>query len=60
MAAMAGALNVQLEKAGHYKLGRADALLGPETIVNSLKIFQIAMLIWVVICCVVIIGTRIG
>ena len=50
MAAVAGALNVQLEKAGHYKLGKANARLVPETIDAALKLALIAMLSWVVIC----------
>lgn len=50
MAAIAGALNVQLEKVGHYKLGRANAQLVPETIDASLKVTQIAMLVWALIC----------
>jgi len=50
MAAVAGALNVQLEKAGCYKLGKVNAPLVPETIDNSLKLAQIAMLVWVLIC----------
>ena len=50
MAAVAGALNVQLEKVGCYKLGKVNAPPVPETIDNSLKLVQIAMLIWVLIC----------
>ncbi len=50
MAAVAGALNVQLEKAGHYKLGKADACLIPESINAALKLVLIAMLSWTVIC----------
>ncbi len=50
MAAVAGALNVQLEKAGHYKLGKANARLVPETIDAALKLALIVMLSWVVIC----------
>ncbi len=50
MAAVAGALNVQLEKRGSYKLGEADAALVPETIGASLKLVQIAGLSWVLIC----------
>ncbi len=50
MAAVAGALNVQLEKVGCYKLGKVNAPLVPETIDNSLKLAQIAMLVWVLIC----------
>jgi len=50
MAAVAGALNMQLEKVGHYKLGKVNAPPVPETIDNSLKLAQIAMLVWVLIC----------
>ncbi|MFC2011048.1 cobalamin biosynthesis protein [Chloroflexota bacterium] len=50
MAAVAGALNVQLEKVGDYKLGRADAPLVPETIDAALKLMLISMLSWSLIC----------
>ncbi len=50
MAALAGALNVQLEKVGHYRLGKTDTLLMPETIDASLTLMQVAALIWVMIC----------
>lgn len=50
MAALAGALNVQLEKVGHYRLGKGNAMLVPETIDASLELMQIAGLIWVTIC----------
>ena len=50
MAAVAGALNVQLDKVGHYKLGKAGAPLIPGTIDASLQLMQIAALIWVIIC----------
>lgn len=50
MAAMAGALNVQLEKVGHYRLGGSSIPNAPETIDASLGLAQIAMLIWVLIC----------
>jgi len=50
MATVAGALNVQLEKAGHYRLGKTNAPLIPETVDASLQLTQIAVLIWVVIC----------
>jgi len=53
MAALAGALNVQLEKVEHYKLGRANAMLIPETIDAALKIMLIAMLNWALICFIV-------
>ena len=47
MAAMAGALNVQLEKVGHYRLGGSSTPSAPETIDASVGLLQIAMLIWV-------------
>ena len=50
IAAVAGALNIQLEKIGHYKLGKPGAPLIPETIDASLQLVQIAALTWVVIC----------
>jgi len=53
MAAVAGALNVQLEKVGHYKLGRANAPLAPETIDAALKLMLISMLAWSLICFIV-------
>ena len=50
MAAVAGALNVQLEKVGHYKLGRANAPLTPETIDAALKLILVSALSWSLIC----------
>ncbi len=50
MAAAAGALGVQLEKVGHYKLGKATVPLVPETIDAALKLVLTAMVLWVVIC----------
>jgi len=53
MSAMAGALNIQLEKTGQYKLGKAEALLKPETIDAALGLMLKAVLSWVLICFVV-------
>ena len=50
MAAMAGALNVRLEKPRCYKLGSVNGNLTPRTVDGSLELAQIAMLIWVLIC----------
>ncbi|HUV56712.1 MAG TPA: cobalamin biosynthesis protein [Dehalococcoidales bacterium] len=50
MAAVAGALNVQLDKAGHYKLGKAGTPLIPGVIGASLQLMQISALSWVIIC----------
>jgi adenosylcobinamide-phosphate synthase len=53
MAVVAGALNVQLEKVGHYKLGRADASLTPESIDTALKLMLVSMLSWSLICFII-------
>ncbi len=50
MAAVAGALKIQLEKKGYYKLGKTGSPLIPETIDASLQLMQIAGLVWVFIC----------
>ena len=50
MAAVAGALSVQLEKVGHYRLGRAKVGLAPESIDASLALVRIAGLLWGIIC----------
>jgi len=50
MAAVAGALDVQLEKRGYYKLGEARTPLVPKTIDTSLAVVQKSMLVWVLIC----------
>ena len=50
IAAVAGALNVQLEKVGQYRLGEKNNPLAPETIDASLKLAETAMLVWVLIC----------
>lgn len=50
MAAMAGALNVQLEKPGNYKLGEGKVAPVPDTITRALRLFTIATTIWLVLC----------
>jgi adenosylcobinamide-phosphate synthase len=50
MAAMAGALNVRLEKVGHYVLGGEKTALVPETIDNAVSVFSIATTLWILIC----------
>ena len=50
MAAIAGALNVHLEKVGYYKLGKENTPPVPEAIAASLELLQIAALVWVLIC----------
>lgn len=50
MAAIAGALDIQLEKAGHYQLGKADAPLVPPVIDTALRLMGVSALVWVIIC----------
>lgn len=53
IAAMAGALNVQLEKVGYYRLEGGDTPLTPESIDSALKLMLISMLTWYLICVIV-------
>jgi adenosylcobinamide-phosphate synthase len=50
MAAMAGALDVTLEKPGHYKLGSGKGKLVPDTIPAALWLFSAASGLWIFIC----------
>ncbi len=50
MAAAAGALNVRLEKSGHYELGKASVPLVPQVIDANLRLMEIAAVVWVIIC----------
>jgi len=50
MAAAAGALEVQLVKAGHYKLGKAIKPLGVDTIGDAITLFEVTAVIWSFIC----------
>jgi len=50
MSAMAGALNVQFRKDGHYKIGTASAPLAPATIGISLRLMLIAAFTWAALC----------
>jgi adenosylcobinamide-phosphate synthase len=53
MAAMAGALDVRLEKAGHYQLGKENTALVPETINTAVKLFLMAASAWTLTCFIV-------
>ncbi len=59
MAAAAGALEVQLVKAGHYKLGKAIKPLAVDTIGDAITLFQITAIIWSFICLGFIVSIRI-
>ena len=50
MAAMAGALNVRLEKVGHYVLGEGRAVPTLEKIDSAVTLFSLAALAWILIC----------
>lgn len=50
MAAMAGALDVRLEKVGQYQLGEEKAVLVPATIDAAVKLSLITAAFWVLIC----------
>jgi len=50
MAAVAGALNIRLEKAGHYQLGKANAPPVPQVIDTALGLMGLAAMVWVIIC----------
>jgi adenosylcobinamide-phosphate synthase len=50
IAAMAGALDVQLEKLGYYRIGTKNTPLVPEMIERSLYLMQVAGILWIVIC----------
>ena len=50
MAAMAGALGIRLEKVGSYIIGEGGAVPAAEATDASLRVFQVAMLIWAAIC----------
>lgn len=56
MSAIAGALGIQLEKVGHYRLGDNQRPPSIEAIGSSLTIVMTAAAIW----CVVVILTRVG
>jgi len=58
MAAMAGALRIQLEKPGQYILGDSQEGLTGEKILGALKIRDVTIVLWVLICIGVIVGVR--
>jgi adenosylcobinamide-phosphate synthase len=50
IAAMAGALNVRLEKVGHYIFHENGATPSAATIESAAKIFTLAAFVWVLLC----------
>jgi adenosylcobinamide-phosphate synthase len=49
MAAMAGALRIQLEKPGQYVLGEQTEELSPTKIIGALRIRNVAIILWILI-----------
>lgn len=50
MSAMAGALNTQLEKIGHYTLGTASQPLSTDLIPRGVRLVDISVLLWAIFC----------
>lgn len=50
MSAMAGALNIKLEKIGHYALGVGRAPLSADVIPRGIRLVDIAVLLWAAFC----------
>jgi cobalamin biosynthesis protein CobD/CbiB len=58
MAAMAGALRVQLEKPGQYVLGEAAEVLSPDKILHALRIRDACIVLCILLCLPIILLTR--
>ncbi len=58
MAAMAGALRVQLEKPGQYILGEPLEPLTGDKILGALLIRDVTIVLWVLMCVGIIVGVR--
>ena len=58
MAAMAGALRVQLEKPGQYVLGDGLEPLTGDKILGALRIRDVTIVLWMLLCVAVIVVTR--
>jgi adenosylcobinamide-phosphate synthase len=58
MAAVAGALRIQLEKPGQYILGDAQESLTGDKILGALRIRDVTVVLWGILCLGVIVVTR--
>ena len=58
MAAMAGALRIQLEKPGQYILGDNLEPLTGDKILGALRIRDVTIVLWVLMCVGIIVGVR--
>jgi adenosylcobinamide-phosphate synthase len=50
MSAAAGALRTRLEKVGHYSLGSVNSPLSPRLILPAVRLVEVSVLLWVVLC----------
>ncbi len=58
MAAMAGALRVQLEKPGQYTLGEPTESMTPEKILHALRIRNVCIVLCILLCLPIMLLTR--
>jgi adenosylcobinamide-phosphate synthase len=58
MAAMAGALGVQLEKPGQYILGDSVEPITGKTILGALRIRDVTIVLWAILCIAVLVAVR--
>jgi cobalamin biosynthesis protein CobD/CbiB len=58
MAAVAGALRIQLEKPGQYILGDSQEPLTGEKILGALRIRDVTIVLWGLLCAAVIVLVR--
>ena len=54
MSATAGALGIQVEKEGHYRLGESRVSLSPDTIVQATQILWVSAAVWSVFTLVIV------
>ena len=58
MAAVAGALRIQLEKPGQYILGDPDEPLNGDKVLGALRIRDVTIVLWGLLCVAVLIAVR--
>jgi len=58
MAAVAGALRVQLEKPGQFILGDAQEPLNGDKIIGALRIRDVTIVLWGLLCVCVLVVVR--
>jgi len=58
MAAVAGALRVQLEKPGQYILGEPLEPLTGKKILDALRIRDVTIVLWALLCIIVLVVVR--